>query len=79
MIIISDLSYVEVISASSIIGGANEVSGTSTTTTSTDKSSVKKEAKVYLKATPKPVKPVKSDMALVDDLLSQAEKALLDE
>lgn len=54
MIIISDLSYVEVISASSIVGGANEVSGTSTTTTSTNKSFVKKEAVVYAKLAPKP-------------------------
>lgn len=43
MIIISDLSYVEVVSTSNILGGVAQVSGTSTTTTSTDNSFVKKQ------------------------------------
>jgi hypothetical protein len=34
--IISDLSYLEVVSASSIVGGASQVSGTSTATTDTN-------------------------------------------
>lgn len=37
--IISDLSYLEVVSASSIVGGASQVSGTSTATTDTNGSS----------------------------------------
>lgn len=43
MLIISDLSYVEVISASSILGGSAQIFGTSTTTTSTNNSFVKKQ------------------------------------
>ena len=76
MIIISDLSYVEVISASSIVGGANEVSGTSTTTTSTNKSFVTKKAGFYVKLpAPKPT-PVGNNVNLAA-ALSIDEKALL--
>ena len=75
MIIISDLSYVEVISASSIIGGANEVSGTSTTTTSTNKSFVTKKAGFYVNLAPKPT-PVGNNVNLAA-ALSIDEKALL--
>lgn len=44
MINISDLSYVEVVSASSVVGGASQISGTSTSTTNTDKSFSTKQA-----------------------------------
>lgn len=43
MLIISDLSYVEVVSASKISGGSAQVSGTSTIKTSTNNYFVKKQ------------------------------------
>ena len=42
--IISDLSYLEVVSASSIVGGASKVSGTSIAKTDTNGSSFTKKA-----------------------------------
>lgn len=42
--IISDLSYLEVVSASSIVGGASKVTGTSMSTISTNESSFTKKA-----------------------------------
>lgn len=76
MIIISDLNYAEVISASSIVGGVNEVSGTSTTTTTTNNSSVTKQADFSIKLPdPKPT-PAGNDVNLAAALSINANALL---
>lgn len=67
MIIISDLSYVEVVSASSIVGGASQVNSAEySTTTSTDDSSVTTKGAFYLSPSNSTPTPLASKVFLVE-------------
>lgn len=75
MIIISDLNYVEEVSASSIVGGANQIYTTSTATTSTNNYYVAKQAGFYIQLPNPNLTPTTNSVTLANNW--QLEKALL--